>query len=95
MTPRSRGCGRPGSPTAATGSRARRARRRSPSGGAVELGRDALLVERVSGLVQRAEQRVRSGQLLAYARGDAHVAERELGHEGVVRSCPGGRASKS
>ena len=39
---------------------------------------------RVPALVQRAEERV-GEVVLAHARGDAHVAERELGHERVVR----------
>ena len=47
---------------------------------AFELVGNALLVHRVPGLVQRGEEAVRQ-EVVAVARGDAHVAAAELGHE--------------
>src|SRR5947207_15161007 len=59
-------------------------RRARVEGCALEGDVDALLVERVTRLVQRGEQRL-ADVVLAHARGDTHVPGGELGAERVMR----------
>ena len=58
-------------------------RRAMPERRSLQVGADPLLVDAVAGLVERAEQGV-GHIVVAHPRGDAHVAQRELGHERVV-----------
>ena len=88
---RSRGCGRRGSPTGATGSRARRPTCRSASG---VPSKSASMPCSYSAWPASCSvlNSASADVVLAHARGDAHVAERELGHERMVRLVLAGRA---
>ena len=82
-TPRSRGCARRRSPTGATGSRGRRPTCRSASGVPSKAGSMpcSYMAWPASCMVLKSAV---AEQVLVHARGDAHVAERELGRERVV-----------
>ena len=88
--PRTAGCGRPGSPTAATAIRGCPARRRCPAACRSARRVEALLVDAVAGLVQDAEEGLVEVARVV-ARGEPAVARADAAAERDARWCRAGR----